>query len=114
MCRWLADIGRIVAPRAQEGVAVDAVAVMPDVFSPDDLGCQLVFIGKPAKAPVTVECKASEDSGGNKGANDKKSRPCHLVIRYLFEVLETGGDESAAGEPYTLMPYQFLSEITAA
>jgi hypothetical protein len=53
-------------------VAVDAVAVMPDIFSPDDFGRQLVFIGKPGKTPVTVECKANEDDGGNKGANDKK------------------------------------------
>ena len=86
----LGQIGGIVAAFAQEGVAVDAVAVMPDIFSPDDLGRQLVFIGKPGKTLVTVECKANEGDGGNKGANDKKKAvPVAWSFRYLFEMLET-------------------------
>jgi hypothetical protein len=59
---------------------------------------------------VTVECKANEGGGGNKGANNKKKPSLSLGQRYLFEMLEM----SNAGRAYTLMPDQFLIEINAA
>lgn len=68
----LGQIGRVVGPFTEHGVAVDAVVAVPHMLALDDLLGQRVCIGEGIELTMAIDRQAEEHQGKEESSYDKE------------------------------------------
>ncbi|MNY25099.1 hypothetical protein D3C86_1588570 [compost metagenome] len=61
------QIGGVIGALAEQGVAIDAVVLVPDILAARDLRGDLVGIGQFGELSVTVDCQAKKYNNSDSG-----------------------------------------------
>ena len=77
--RNLRQVGCVIGTFAKQGMAIDAVVLVPDILASDDLRCQLVFVGQFGELPVAVERQPEKHNCCDSGAAYCEE-PCLLLV----------------------------------